>query len=105
MRAGVLNEVIVISRPVIVKDKFGAEHVVYEDYRRARAQVKYNSGNRITESHEIISSANVTFTIRNQYDVDEKMRVRYHKNEYLILSINRERQRQSITIITELVNE
>jgi SPP1 family predicted phage head-tail adaptor len=105
MRAGVLNEVIVILRPVIVKDEFGAERVVYEDYKRARAQVKYNSGNRIAESHEIITSSNVTFTIRNQYDIDEKMRVCYDKNEYLILSINRERHRQSITIITELVNE
>jgi SPP1 family predicted phage head-tail adaptor len=105
MRAGVLNEVIVLRKPVIVKDEFGAEHVVYEDCFRVRAQVKYNSGNRVTESHEILHSNNVTFTIRNQYDVDEKMRIGYNGNEYLILSVNRERQMQRITFITEPVNE
>jgi head-tail adaptor len=54
MRAGILNEVIVIRKPVIARDEFGAERVVYEDCGRVCAQVKYDSGNRITESHEVI---------------------------------------------------
>jgi SPP1 family predicted phage head-tail adaptor len=105
VRAGVLTEVIVLRRPVTVKDAYGGERVRYEEYCRARAQVKYNAGNRVTESHEIIPSRNVTFTVRHQYDVDEKMRIGYGDNEYLVLSIDRERKRQSITIVTEMVNE
>jgi head-tail adaptor len=105
MRAGTLTESIVFRRPVIVKDDFGAEQTGYEDCIRMRAQAKYNSGNRITEQHEIIASSNVTFTVRNQCGVDEKMRVVWQGREYLILSVNRERLRQSISIVAELVNE
>ena len=105
MRAGVLTERIILLRPVIVKNEFGAETTAYESCGRMRAQVKYNSGNRITERHEIVASVNVTFTIRNQREVDEKMRVSWQDREYLILSVNRERLRQDIVIVAEMVNK
>ena len=104
MRAGLLNGVIVIRRPVIAKDGYGSERVAYEDCMRVRAHVMYSWGNRVTESHEILHSCRVIFTVRCQYDVNEKMRIAYNGTEYMILSVNRDRAGQRIVVTAESVN-
>nr|WP_244668142.1 hypothetical protein [Phocaeicola vulgatus] len=43
--------------------------------------------------------------MRLYHKVNEQMRIIWNGNKYRILSINRELYKQSITIVTELINE
>lgn len=105
MRAGLLNYLISIQAPVVVKDVYGANGIDWRDIISTRAQVTYNTGNRQNQNNEIIHCYTVTFTIRLYHRVNEKMRIIWNGNKYRILSINRELNKQSITIVTELINE
>ena len=97
MRAGLLNYPITIQEPVTVKDVYGANGINWK--------VTYNTGNRQNQNNEIIHCYTVTFTIRLYHKVNEQMRIIWNGNKYRILSINRELYKQSITIVTELINE
>ena len=104
MRAGLLTEPITIRRASIIKNGYGQEQTVWENYIITRGNVKYNTGNRVIENQEIINTYTVTFTIRSYHNIDEFMRVLYNKKVYRILSINEDRHTQSSTIIGELIN-
>ena len=105
MRAGLLNNPITIQEPITLKDVYGANGIDWKDAINTRAQVAYNSGNRQNQNNEIIHCYTVTFTIRLYHKVNEQMRIIWNGNKYRILSINRELYKQSITIVTELINE
>jgi len=105
MRAGILTEPITILKPVIIKNDFGAEKTDWINFIATRTNVRFNSGNRFTETNEIIHSCNLTFTIRYYHLIDESMKVAYKGKEYRILAINSDRLKQSTTIIGELINE
>ena len=105
MRAGLLNYPITIQEPVTVKDVYGANGIDWRDIISTRAQVTYNTGNRQNQNNEIIQCYTVTFHIRLYHKVNEQMRIIWNGNKYRILSINRELYKQSITIVTELINE
>lgn len=105
MRAGLLTEEIMIKEPVAVKDMYGANQTRWDDVTSTRAQVTFNSGQRQNQNNEIVHSYTITFTIRYYHKVDERMIIVWKGNRYRILSINRELYKQSITIITELINE
>ena len=87
------------------QDVYGANGIDWKDAISTRAQVTYNSGNRQNQNNEIIHCYTVTFTIRLYHKVNEQMRIIWNGNKYRILSINRELYKQSITIVTELINE
>lgn len=105
MRAGLLTEPITIKEPIIIKDEFGGNAIDWKDVISTRAKVTYNSGSRQNQNNEIVNTYTVTFTIRLYHRIDEPMRILWNGNKYRILSINRELYKQSITIITELINE
>lgn len=105
MRAGLLKETIRIIEPVTIKDQYGANTVEWRDVTYTRAAVTNNSGNRQNQNNEIVNTYTVTFTIRMYHRVNEQMRILWNGKKYRILSISPELYKQSITIITELVNE
>lgn len=105
MRAGLLKDTITFQQPVSVKDIYGADSIRWDNVITTRAQVSYNSGQRQNQNNEIVHSYTITFTIRYYHNINERMIIVWKGNKYRILSINRELYKQSITIITELINE
>lgn len=103
MRAGLLTKPITFRRATITKNEYGQEVTYWENYIITRGNVKYNTGNRTIENQEILNTYTVIFTVRSYHKIDESMRVLYNGKQYRILSINEDRQ--SITIIGELINE
>ena len=47
MRAGLLTETILLQESVPVKNEFGATSMEWVDYLQTRANIKFNSGNRV----------------------------------------------------------
>lgn len=104
MRAGLLIEPVTIKKAEIKKNEYGQEETVWNDYLSTRANVSYKTGNRVTENNEIINTYTVDFTVRSYHKIDEFMRICWNGNIYRILSINRDKKKQSITIAGELIN-
>lgn len=105
MDSGRLNEVIVIKRPIIEKDEYGANTVIWKDIINTRADVQFDNGSRDTENGEIVFNYTKVFTIRIYHKVDEKDRIVWNNKQWRILSIEPNKQHQKITIRTELINE
>ena len=105
MRAGKLTETILLQESVPVKNDFGAAPMEWVDYLQTRANIKFNSGNRVNQNNEIFTSYTLTFTIRYYHKVNEQMRIIYQGKKYRILAINSDRAKQSTEIIGELINE
>ena len=103
MRAGLLNYPITIQEPITLKDVYGANGIDWKDAISTRAQITFNSGYRQIQNIEIIHCYSVT--IRQKQKKKKQMRIIWNGNKYRILSINRELYKQSITIVTELINE
>lgn len=106
MRAGLLNEVIKVEKPVTTTNEYGANYIQWETFiGRTKAQVTYSSGNRLNENNEIIFAYEVVFTVRIYHQIDERMRIIWKNRKYRILSIEENRKLQSLTIKGELINE
>lgn len=105
MNAGRLDEIIVIQKPIVSKDEYGANITEWVDSIRTRADVQFESGNRQNENNEIVYSYSKVFTIRYYHNIDEFDRVIWKCKKYRILSIEPDKGKQSITIRTELINE
>ena len=52
MRAGLLLESIKIQKPTVAVDGYGANDVKWNDYIEARANVTYQSGNRVNDNNK-----------------------------------------------------
>ena len=105
MRAGILTETILLQESVPIKNEFGATSMEWVDYLQTRANIKFNSGNRVNQNNETFTSYTLTFTIRFYHKVNEQMRIIYQGKKYRILAINSNRTKQSTEIIGELINE
>ena len=106
MKAGLLTETIRIETPETFRNEYGADSKRWETWiGKTKAAVTYNSGNRETENNEIIYSYQVTFTVRIYHQINESMRIIWKNKKYRILSIEPNKQKQSLTIRAELINE
>lgn len=106
MRAGILNELILIEELEIIKNEYGEEQTNrYKPKIRTRAEVRYNNGNRISENNEIFFAYDVNFTTRIYHNVTELDRIIWDKKPYRILAIEKNRQYQLMNIKCELINE
>lgn len=105
MRAGLLRDEITVEKLTTMKDSYGSIEESWEAKLSTRAEVKYNSGNRAALNNEIIHTSNITFIVRYYHPIDESDRILYKGKRYRILSISRELYKQTISIITELINE
>lgn len=104
MRAGILTEPITFKKASIVKNQYGQEETYWDNYIITRGNVKFNSGNRVTENNEIVNAYTVIFTVRNYHKIDEFMRILWKCKLYRILSIENNREKQSLIINAELIN-
>ena len=104
-RAGLLTEIIKIQKPTVAVDGYGANDVKWNDYIETRANVTYQSGNRVNDNNEVTFAYQVSFTVRLYHDIDERMRIIYRNKKYRILSIELSKQIQKLTIRAELINE
>lgn len=106
MRAGLLQEVIKVEEPVTTTNEYGANYIQWKTFiGRTKAQVTYSSGNRANENNEIIFAYEVVFTVRIYHRINERMRIIWKNKKYRILSIEENRQLQTLTVKTELINE
>jgi SPP1 family predicted phage head-tail adaptor len=105
MYAGSLKETIIFERPVDSKSEFGDSTIKWVTDRQTKASVEYSNLNRTTENDEIFFSADVIFRIRIYHKIQETMRIKWENRYYRILSIEKQRTQQQITIKTELINE
>lgn len=106
MRAGNLSSIICIETPKVETDDFGANRIQWVQFvSKSRARVSYSSGSRVNENNEITFAYEVIFTIRHYHKVNERMRILWEGRKYRILSIERNKALQQITIKTELINE
>ena len=70
-----------------------------------RARVIHNNGNRPLQNSEVFYSYNKTFQVRIYVNVDEFDLIKYDNKFYRILSLDKNKEEQLITINTELVND
>ena len=103
MRAGLLTDPVTFRKATITKIQYGQEETYWENHIITRGNIKFNSGNRVTENNEIINTYTVTFTVRSYHKIDEFMRILWKGKTYRILSI--EEDKTKLTIIGELINE
>ena len=106
MIAGRLNEIIAIEELKIIKNEYGEEQTDNYVYKfKTRAEVNYNGGNRMVDNNELFFSNDITFTIRYYHNINELDRIKWNKNYYRILAIERNRQLQLINLKCVLINE
>lgn len=106
MRAGLLKDVISVEKPVTITDDFGANKIDWiTSIKNTRAKVSYSNGNRANENNEITFAYEVIFTVRIYHQINERMRIIWKSKKYRILSIEENKEQQSLTIRTELINE
>lgn len=106
IRAGLLNEVIVIYKPNYQVNEFGEKVQTYEKKYTTRANVEHTSGNRTIENQEIFYGYKKAFRIRSYVPVVENDIVEYDSKRYRIMSIdNKIKINNEKIILTELINE
>jgi len=106
MRAGSLRWKVTFLKPVITINDYGTEKQSWEEAFTTKADVKFDSGDRIVENQELVFTNIVTFIVRFYHQIDEMMRIQWQGKTYRILSINPELLPYNQKIIkTELVNE
>ena len=106
MRAGSLaRNVITIEEPVTNRDDYGSQQVGWQTVVTTRSEVIYTKGNRQSDSIEVYYDYNPIFKVRYYHNIDNYMRIKYNSKYYRILSIQPDIKSQTLTIITELINE
>lgn len=105
MNAGSLKYLITIQEPITTRNEFGSQEVKWKDVVNTRAEVIYNRGNRQSDGLEVYYDYTPTFRIRYYHNINDYMRIKYEGKYYRILSVQKELLTQSVTIITELINE
>lgn len=106
MESGLLRHIIEIQTPVIEKDEYGANTLVWQTLKKTRAAAKIENGNRVNENNEIVFAYQVRFSVRYYHqDIKETDRIIFNNKKYRILAIFPDNQLQRIIIDTELINE
>lgn len=108
MKAGKLNNYVVIEGLKIKSNEFGEEESsIYTEKLKTRCDIQNDGGNRTNENGEIIYSYNKTFIFYDYMDnfIDEYDRIIYKSKPYRILSKDLVKETKTLYVRTELVNE
>lgn len=105
MQAGLLKEWIVIEQETVTRDQYGGEQKTWSEFARTRARIQFKAGDQVLENREEIHTVTNVVTIRYRIGVTRQMRLTWGGEKYRILSIDRNRQEQSLVIKCELINE
>ena len=71
MRAGLLNEMIIVYRQQENQSEFGDISTSYEPHLSTRAQVNHSLGNRTIQNNEIFYDYSKTFVVRGYVDIKD----------------------------------
>lgn len=105
MRAGLLNEVIEILTPTIVKNSYGEETTTWSPKCKTRASVLHKAGGKRISNDDIIVDYTKTIQVRYYIDVDEYDRILYDGKLYQILDIESDRHLQCKTLNIKQLHE
>lgn len=105
MIAGILKDIITIKRAVVIKNDFGEEVETWSDVTTTRAYVKQSSSQRNEENVEITYDFIKEFRVRIYVDVRPYDIIIWNGQKYRILSLDKQKDLQQITLQTELINE
>lgn len=103
MRAGLLNEVITIFRATITKNAYGEDLEQWQEVTTTRCSVRQTNSQRTTVNDEVIYNFSKQFTVRIYVDIQPYDRIKWDNNYYTVVSIDKSRELQQITIIGDLV--
>lgn len=103
--AGLLNEIVVFKEPTLVRGDFGGNATIYTPIITTRARIVNDNGNRNVEETEMVWNYTKTFVVRYYHDIKDNYLITWNGEDYRILNIDKDRDKQQITIKTEKVNE
>jgi SPP1 family predicted phage head-tail adaptor len=106
MRAGLLNKIISVYKPVQTIGDYGDRSTSWECVvDKVRCAVKSNGQNLNTENGEIVYQYSLTFSLRYNSSISEYMRIYWEDRKYRITGIQRNPEYGELTINAELINE
>lgn len=105
MIAGLLKEIIEIYKPFQIKNEYGEVEDAFEKAFKTKAQVIYNSGNRIVDNNEIFNEYRIQFIVRYYHNISENDRIKYDNKWYQIEAIEKSKQYQLQKLNCVIVNE
>lgn len=105
MRAGLLDTIILIHRPVVKTSESGQRIKDYVFHYKTRARKVQYKGSRDIENKEILWNYPLMLEIYRYVDVNEQDLIYIDEKKYRILSIQDDRKQNKKIINCELVNE
>lgn len=105
MRAGLLNEFIIIKRSNVTISESGQKVSSYERVTRTRSRVIYVNGDRTEKNKDIVWTTNLKFEIWDYVDVKEQDIVEFDDKEYRIKSVEHDKVQQKKIIYVEKITE
>ena len=105
MNAGRLNETLEIWKPTITRDEYGNQKTTFAFAFSTRCDHIYKSGNREIDNDEVVYIYSKTFVVRIYHNIDEFDHIKYNGKFYRILEIERDKDRQMMTIEAVLIDE
>lgn len=105
MRAGLLEHVIEIWKPVVVIDEYGEQLQQMQFSRTTRARIIHKSGQQTVTNNEIVYPYLFTFETYRYNDIKEVDEIRYKGQRYNILSVVDDRYKNNKTIECQIINE
>lgn len=106
MRAGALKSIISVERPVVVRDKYGANQKTWQEVTDLlHADVRDKSTGIHVENGDLIFGYTTDFIVRYTDRIDERMRIIWEDRKYRIKGIDRDKIRRQLIIHTDLINE
>lgn len=103
--AGRFDEMIEVWQTYVTENDYNEQVNEFNFKNRARAHVRYDSGQRLIENNEIFYSYVRTFEVRDYVDVNEFNRIKYKGKFYRILNIQPIKKDRILIIQTELIND
>ena len=104
-RIGCLRDLITIQKLESERDDYGAIQQNYVDHLTIRSNVIINSGKKQLADYEFIYQYDATVIIRNGYDINEDMIIKYKGIKYSITSIIDEPLEHLTKILITKINE
>ena len=104
-QAGLFNELIGVHRLVQSTNEYNEQIDTYEKSYDTRARILHRNGSRTNDGEEIYYAYTKTFIVRLYVPVSEFDRIKYDGKLYRILSIDKNKKLQQITIETELIKD
>lgn len=105
MKSGILRESIEIWEYTVSTSDYGDTTKTWTKSYTTRANVRYNSGNKVNQNDEVFYPRTRTFIVRYYVPVSEPNRVKYDGKFWQIESIAPDRFYNDKVIIATLVNE